>query len=810
MVSELDKISMEVALKTMSMNTQTPPLIGGISYGEQINMNDLDARLIKILGNTDSLKVGDTFSINDIQFKIDAVENNILTGFNGAIIINQNTKERILWADGSKGFNNILTTNNLPKLLLELGNDWVINDALGIGSGSIFPQLQNLKDFAESYGVQNINYGIGQSMMGVGMSALAFTEGFENIEFRTYSGCLSYDLLHTIEQAEGWGLNSKNGSNLQSFTNENEPLTILYEPVLKNNKIYMMDYTDKEGRKAHSAEAYFGEYNEETEQYEQHYHQILNFDESVYPAWQAKPRFTFSQSSSGSRNEIMLNFKIGTSNKELANTTSTIRTVLKSLNLDSMYTVVQDEVTYKVYDKNETIKKLQTTQFDLEKYNEWIKQSSSDDNAIFLDPSDIDNHIKLYSGNLKGVNTSHVVETLTGLVNGKHLNTDTIAPVGVNLPKSGKEETPVVRHYTTKPQMLSNEELLFRALKEGNLEDLKKVIPNADKNLLNVLRYIAAIPGNPLQNANITQLLNNYLFGSNGNNVSGGHIINDNRPQLPNWIFDIPNFSLSTKAEIIFPMAIDLNGDGIETIDINNSQIYFDVDNDGFREQTGWFSKNEAILAIDKNGNGIIDNQSEMFGSKDKTGFEELKELDTNGDGIIDSKDTDFNKIRLWQDLNENGVTDEGELKTLSEAGIISINTNSTKVDELNNNNIITEKAIINYADGSSKNLYDVATQYNDMYTVYGGEYILDMDVLDLPWLRGYGNSMDLQLAASQNDNLKALIKQMASMSSAVDIYNQFDNMMSMWLGENKTGEDMQKLVLSKLMRLDLENMSEF
>lgn len=785
MVSELDKTSMEVALKTMSMNTQTPPLIGGISYGEQINMNDLDARLIKILGNTDSLKVGDTFSINDIQFKIDAVENNILTGFNGAIIINQNTKERILWADGSKGFNNILTTNNLPKLLLELGNDWVINDALGIGSGSIFPQLQNLKDFAESYGVQNINYGIGQSMMGVGMSALAFTEGFENIEFRTYSGCLSYDLLHTIEQTEGWGLNSKNGSNLQSFTNENEPLTILYEPVLKNNKIYMMDYTDKEGRKAHSAEAYFGEYDEETEQYEQHYHQILNFDESVYPAWQAQPRFTFSQSSSGSGNEIMLNFKIGTSNKELANTTSTIRTVLKSLNLDSKYTVVQDEVTYKVYDKNETIKKLQTTQFDLEKYNEWIKQNSSDDNAVFLDPSDIDNYIKLYSGNLKGVNTSHVVETLTGLVNGKHLNTDTIAPVGVNLPKSGKEETPVVRHYTTKPQMLSNEELLFRALKEGNLEDLKKVIPNADKNFLNVLRYIVAIPGNPLQNANINQVLNNMLFAPIINAFISGIKFN-------------------------YPMAIDLDGDGIDTIDINKSQIYFDVDEDGFREQTGWISKKEAILAIDKNGNGIIDNQSEMFGSTEKTGFEELKELDTNGDGIIDSKDTDFNKIRLWQDLNENGVTDEGELKTLSEAGIISINTNSTKVDELNNNNIITEKAIINYADGSSKNLYDVATQYNDMYTVYGGEYILDMDVLDLPWLRGYGNSMDLQLAASQNDNLKALIKQMASMSSAVDIYNQFDNMMSMWLGENKTGEDMQKLVLSKLMRLDLENMSEF
>ena len=42
MVSELDKTSMEVALRVMNTNSETPPLIGGISYGEHINMSDLD------------------------------------------------------------------------------------------------------------------------------------------------------------------------------------------------------------------------------------------------------------------------------------------------------------------------------------------------------------------------------------------------------------------------------------------------------------------------------------------------------------------------------------------------------------------------------------------------------------------------------------------------------------------------------------------------------------------------------------------------------------------------------------------------
>ena len=51
MVSELDKVSMEVALRVMNSPSQTPPLIGEISYGEHINMSDLDARLIDVLGN---------------------------------------------------------------------------------------------------------------------------------------------------------------------------------------------------------------------------------------------------------------------------------------------------------------------------------------------------------------------------------------------------------------------------------------------------------------------------------------------------------------------------------------------------------------------------------------------------------------------------------------------------------------------------------------------------------------------------------------------------------------------------------------
>lgn len=456
--------------------------------------------------------------------------------------------------------------------------------------------------------------------------------------------------------------------------------------------------------------------------------------------------------------------------------------------------------------------------------NKNLKDKFTEDNSqIYLDPNE---QIVIPSGNIKGTDNTKINEQLNNILNGNFNKPDTIAPDGVTLPSSGQPQKPVIEHYISKPQMLSPEQLLLLAIKSDNKEQVGRLVRQVPKDKLFPIFLAAA--NSPGITPGLLQAINNPIASSDplggywGNithPIDGGWLGTVNGSQefaqmLQSYMFNglhgYVNYNHFLNPSFGLPMVIDLDGEGIETIDINKSQIYFDVDNDGFREQTGWISKNEAILAIDKNENGKIDNQSEMFGSTTKTGFEELKELDTNGDGIINSQDVDFNKIRVWQDLNENGVTEEGELKTAQEAGIESIYTNSYKIGALNNNNIITEKATIQYTDGSTKDLYDVATQYNDMYTVYGGDYVLDADIIDLPWLRGYGNSIDLQLAASQNDNLKTLVKQMASMTNANDIYNQFDNMMSMWLGENKTGEEMQKLVLSKLIFWDVNNMSEF
>lgn len=81
-----------------------------------------------------------------------------------------------------------------------------------------------------------------------------------------------------------------------------------------------------------------------------------------------------------------------------------------------------------------------------------------------------------------------------------------------------------------------------------------------------------------------------------------------------------------------------------------------------------------AFIALDKNGNGKIDDASELFGdsSQHKNGFEALKELDSNGDGVIDAHDKSFSKLLLWEDRNGDGVSQSGELSPLSRR-IISI-----------------------------------------------------------------------------------------------------------------------------------------
>ena len=131
------------------------------------------------------------------------------------------------------------------------------------------------------------------------------------------------------------------------------------------------------------------------------------------------------------------------------------------------------------------------------------------------------------------------------------------------------------------------------------------------------------------------------------------------------------------------PLVLDLDGDGIEATAIDRSApVLFDHDADGIQAATGWIKADDGIVVLDLNGNGTIDTGRELFGDNTllpsggaaANGFEAIAQYDTNADGKINAADAVYTQLRIWQDANQDGVSQANELKTLGEMGIASIN----------------------------------------------------------------------------------------------------------------------------------------
>ena len=241
------------------------------------------------------------------------------------------------------------------------------------------------------------------------------------------------------------------------------------------------------------------------------------------------------------------------------------------------------------------------------------------------------------------------------------------------------------------------------------------------------------------------------------------------------------------------PLIVDLDGDGVETTTAENG-THFDHDNNGFAEKTSWVGKDDGLLVRDINGNGQIDDGTELFGNnsvlsngqKAANGFEALKDLDSNNDGIFDSSDTAWNQVNVWKDSNLNGKVDEGELLTLEQAGIENIDLNyqnSNTVDT--NGNTVGQIGSFDKENGTQGNISDIWFNTDLMDTVDKTNIDIPADIAALPNVTGFGNVHDLHtaMALDTSGELKALVQQYAAETDSEARQQILYNIIYHWTG---------------------------
>jgi hypothetical protein len=174
------------------------------------------------------------------------------------------------------------------------------------------------------------------------------------------------------------------------------------------------------------------------------------------------------------------------------------------------------------------------------------------------------------------------------------------------------------------------------------------------------------------------------------------------------------------------PLIVDMDRNGYHLTSVEDG-VRFDLDADGTAEQVAWTAADadEAFLALDRNGNGRIDDGTELFGNQTPAYADRLEVTTPNGfealrftegisygpsrrDEVIDERDAVFSRLLLWRDLNHNGVSEPDELQPLAGSGLLAIETEYKTAGRRDRfDNLFRQRAKGLWQDGASF-IYDV------------------------------------------------------------------------------------------------------
>lgn len=174
-------------------------------------------------------------------------------------------------------------------------------------------------------------------------------------------------------------------------------------------------------------------------------------------------------------------------------------------------------------------------------------------------------------------------------------------------------------------------------------------------------------------------------------------------------------------------LLIDLANDGFSLSDASNG-VFFDVGGDGVEEPVAWTLANDddAWLVYDRNGDGSIDYGTELFSNftpqaaaTNRSGFLALAEFDKvdnggNNDGKISGSDDIFTSLYVWRDVNHNGLSESGELHSLTSKNVTELSFTSQNWGVSDQyGNVFHRKVTVTGSGGQSITLANVTIRIN-------------------------------------------------------------------------------------------------
>ena len=241
----------------------------------------------------------------------------------------------------------------------------------------------------------------------------------------------------------------------------------------------------------------------------------------------------------------------------------------------------------------------------------------------------------------------------------------------------------------------------------------------------------------------------------------------------------------------ILAFAVNIDGGDIDTIarEGDNEPLYFDYKSNGFPISTAWVKSDCSIFTIDRNGNGIIDDGTELISFDYEYDYldnilSQFSKLDENADGVFSEADSEFKNILLWQDKNENAVCDaDDKVTSIGDSGITEIELAYEPKSEFDDNGIEHIASFSIKKDTEIINAEAVLLDILSFKTIETDILPVPDDIEILPDIENYGCARSLHQAMVRDDHLKLLVLKLCVESDKEERNKLFDEIMYTWAG---------------------------